>query len=77
MGKINQNKNGKGTEGVGDSDAPSAAPGDTNFRSQDFDMESKFSMDHDNNHEYVPEGIPNRKQEFHDFSKDENKISKP
>lgn len=52
------------THDLGESDAPSAMPGDLNFRSPDFDMESKFSMDHDNNHDYVPEGVPNRNQEF-------------
>ena len=51
------------------SDAVSPAPGDTNLRSADFDMESKFSSDHDNNFEYRSEGVPNRKQQFKDFSK--------
>lgn len=50
-------------------DAPAPTPGDLNFRSQDFDMESKFSSDHDNNFEYRSEGVPNRKQQFHDYSK--------
>ncbi len=49
--------------------APEAAiPGGNNFRSKDFDQESKYSIGDDNNHDYVPEGTPNRKQEFHDFS---------